>query len=119
MRGRNRGGNDLWRRLLLAFIVGVFAQASYLTQTYIHIPSLPDPDAALGQSDHGKSPLHDDPAHCPLCQEYLHSGAYLLPAPIVLPLPVLAAFQIVQFTRELAFVASFSHSWYGRAPPTN
>ena len=106
-------GRALWRRLLLVLALAAFAQANYLTQTHIHLT----PAVATGQTGHQNSPSRDDPAHCPLCQEFLISGAYLAPAPIVLPLPADAALPIFIFTRALPFVVVSSHAWRGRAPP--
>lgn len=107
----------LWRRLLLTLTVLAFAQASYFTQTHIHIPAAPTGTVALVQPGHGNAPLPDDPAHCPLCQEYLLSGAYFIPPPIILPLPASSAILFPRFARALHFTATISHSWRSRAPP--
>lgn len=104
-----------WRRILLVFTVLAFAQASFVTQTHIHIPAVPA--TTLVQPGHGKAPLPDDPAHCPLCQEYLLSGAYFVPPPIILPLPAAATIRLPSLVHASRFVATLSHSWYGRAPP--
>ena len=122
MRGLSRiqsmdGSGALWRRVLLVFTVLVFLQASYVTQTHIHIPTVPAGTAALAQTGHGKTPLPDDPAHCPLCQEYLLSGAYFIPAPVILPMPTSLAIALASVVRVPRFVATLSHSWHGRAPP--
>jgi hypothetical protein len=107
----------LWRRVLLVLTVLAFVQASYVTQTHIHILPVPAGAAALVQPGHGKVPLPDDPAHCPFCQEYLLSGAYFTPPPIIVPVPASFAIIFPSFARTLRFVATLSHSWYGRAPP--
>jgi hypothetical protein len=114
--GNNRPG-ALWRQLVLAFTLLAFAQASYVTQTHIHIPANTAGDTVLAPAGHGKAPIPDDPAHCPFCQEYLTAGAYLIPPPIVLPLPALAAVELDRLVRSLPFIAAVSHSWHGRAPP--
>lgn len=106
-------GGALWRRLLLVLALAAFAQANYLTQTHIHLP----PAFAAAQTGHQKSSPRDDPAHCPLCQEFLLAGAYLAPAPIILPLPADTAVPILFFASALPFVAVSSHAWRGRAPP--
>ena len=106
----------LWRRVVLTLSVLAFLQASYVTQTHIHIPAVPGGAAALVQPGHGKAPL-DDPAHCPICQEYLLSGAYFVPPPILLPLPESLAIAFQSLDRAFLFVAAVSHSWHGRAPP--
>jgi hypothetical protein len=118
--GVNRGGNGLWRRLLLVFTIAAFAQQSYLTQTHIHIPpalAAGGGGAVLDGAGHGKTPSRDDPAHCPLCQEILLAGAYLTPVAIVILPPLLPAFRIEVPARELPFIAAASHDWHGRAPP--
>lgn len=106
----------MWRQVVLALSVLAFLQASYVTQTHIHIPAIPAGTAALVQPGHGKAPL-DDPSHCPICQEYLLSGAYFAPPPIVLPLPASLAIALQNLDRVFLFVAAVSHSWHGRAPP--
>ncbi|HEX4160067.1 MAG TPA: hypothetical protein VHY79_16510 [Rhizomicrobium sp.] len=111
------GFGAVWRRLVLAFTLLAFAQAGYATQTHIHaLAELPG-HTTLAQPGHGKSPIPDDPAHCPLCQEYLLSGAYLIPPPVVLPPPAEAVFEAHRLLPALPFVAAASHSWRGRAPP--
>jgi hypothetical protein len=112
-----RRHNPLWRRLLLALTLLAFGQASYLTQTHLHFPTVPGTSAAPGQSQHRKVPQQDDPAHCPICQEYVVAGAYISPAAIILPIPELTTFAVLQVVRELSFVATASHDWRGRAPP--
>jgi hypothetical protein len=103
--------------LVLAFTLVAFAQAGYVVQTHIHgAPGLPA-NSVVAQAGHSKLPAPDDPAHCPLCQEYLLAGAYLIPPPIILPTPAAAAFEASSISRVLSFVAAVSHSWHGRAPP--
>jgi hypothetical protein len=107
----------LWRRALVVLTVLAFVQAGYVTQTHIHIPAVPAGTAALGQTGHGKAPLPVDPAHCPLCQEYLLSGACFIPPPVILPVPTSLAITFPSLVRVLRFVATLSHSWHSRAPP--
>lgn len=107
-------GGALWRRLLLIFALAAFAQASYITQTHIHPAAT---ETRSGQNSHSKAPLRDDPAHCPFCQEYLLAGAYLIPPPVVLPVPAGAVLQAHDLVHIFSFVAAVSHSWHGRAPP--
>jgi hypothetical protein len=113
IRAAEWNGRALWRQLLLVLALAAFAQANYLTQTHIHLT----PAITTGQTGHQNSPPRDDPAHCPLCQEFLVAGAYLAPAPIILPLPADAALPILFFTCALPFVVVSSHAWRGRAPP--
>ena len=109
------GGRALWRRLLLVFALAAFAQASYITQTHIHPAAATE--TRSGQNSHAKAPLRDDPAHCPFCQEYLLSGAYFVPPPIIVPLPVSVAVTLASVVHVSHFVAAFSYNWHGRAPP--
>jgi hypothetical protein len=103
--------------VVLAFTLVAFAQAGYFTQTHIHgAPGLPG-SSAVAQTSQGKPQVPDDPAHCPLCQEYLLAGAYLIPPPIVLPTPAAAVSEAFRLERLLPHVGAVSHSWHGRAPP--
>jgi hypothetical protein len=114
--GKEQSGT-LWRRIVLAFTLLAFVQAGYATQTHIHIPAVSGSRTVLAPAGHGKAPVPDDPAHCPLCQEYLLAGAYLIPPPVILPLPAGVAFEVERLVCALPFVAAISHSWHGRAPP--
>jgi hypothetical protein len=105
----------LWRRFLVALTLLAFAQAGYVTQTHIHPAALAS--RAAGETSHNKAPSRDDPQHCPICQEYLVAGAYLTPAPVVLPLPVAGAVLNIVAPREFPFLVTISHAWQGRAPP--
>lgn len=112
---------------LLAFIVSGFA-----TQTHIHIPAQAEagfgaqPAAAqklaakdstsLDREQKQRGPT-DDPTRCPLCQEYLHSGAYVAPAPATFPLPIPTVTAAPLLIAPVAIIRAVSHSWYGRAPP--
>jgi hypothetical protein len=110
-----RDGGPFWRRLVLALTLVAFAQAGYVTQTHIHPQALASRSAA--ETQHGKTPARDDTQHCPLCQEYLVAGAYLIPAPVVLPLPVVGSVFNTFSPREFPFLVTLSHAWQGRAPP--
>lgn len=110
---------------LLAFVVSGFA-----TQTHIHIPGQAELGAqplaaktlaakastSLDREQKQRAPA-DDPTRCPLCQEYLHSGAYVTPVPAVFPLPIQTATVAPLFIASVAIIRAVSHSWYGRAPP--
>src|SRR5437016_3516998 len=76
-------------RLPLALTLLAFAQAGYVTQTHVHVPAPASKVAREKSRD--RIPAPDDPQHCPFCQEYLLAGAYLFPAPVVLPLPIVTA----------------------------
>jgi hypothetical protein len=106
--------------LLVVFTIAAFAQQSYLTQTHVHVPPAlagAGRSSVLGEAGDGKTPSRDDPAHCPLCQEIVIAGAYLMPVAIVILPPLIRAFRIELPARDLPFIATASHSWHGRAPP--
>ena len=116
--------------ILIATLVAFLFQ-SYVVQTHIHYTSGADAGAFVsggaslkavaGTTVAGphdpKSPT-DDPAHCPICQEFLHAGQYLAPAPI-LALLITAVVVPITILRAVAVTASpVSHDWRGRAPPS-
>ena len=110
-----RRHSPLWRRLLLALTLLAFAQAGYVTQTHVHVPA--PASKVAGEKSRDRIPAPDDPQHCPFCQEYLLAGAYLFPAPVVLPLPIVAAVESFLPVREVTWSVRFSHAWRGRGPP--
>ena len=112
---------------LLAFVVSGFA-----TQAHIHISAQAElgfgaqavaaqtlvakASTSLDREQKQRAPA-DDPTRCPLCQEYLHSGAYVTPVPAIFPLPILTATVAPMLIASVAIIRAVSHSWYGRAPP--
>jgi len=116
-------GAPLWQRFLFALTLAAFTLQGYIVQTHIHgSPHVAaGANAAIGKAGnadpHDKYPANDDPANCPICQEILHTGAFIAPAAIALLPPTLAVSAIAIATRELPFIAAVSHSWHGRAPP--
>jgi hypothetical protein len=119
----NTAAAPLWRRLLFVFTLATFTLQGYIVQTHIHgSPHLAaGTNAAIGKAGstdpHDKYPANDDPANCPICQEILHTGAFITPAAIALLPPTLAVSTIAIAARELPFIAAVSHDWRGRAPP--
>jgi len=111
------------RRALTLLALLTFAVQGYLVQTHIH--GLPLTVAAMqagtqavsAPAQPDKSPLDNDSANCPLCQEFLHAGNFLLPAAIAALPPMLAVFAIVPATAPILAAKSASHLWIGRAPP--
>jgi hypothetical protein len=109
-------------RLVTLFALLAFAFQGFAVQTHIHAPAsiqagqtaqianIPAPAPLPGQD-----PL--DQGSCRLCQELVHSGVYLAPAPALL----LTALTFV----TLAFTAltarhnerATSFAWQSRAPP--
>jgi hypothetical protein len=107
---------------LLALIA--FTVQSYLVQTHIH--NLPAAIAAIGDGagqsvsspqKGGQLPAQSDETKCPLCQDSLRAGTYLIPAVIIVlpPINVIAA-PIVIVAQALAN-KSVSYIWRSRGPP--
>jgi hypothetical protein len=112
---RSAGRLVLVGALLLALIVQAFA-----TQTHIHGQF---PDTAASQANHapghGKLPLNDDPARCPICQEIVHAGQFVAPAWLSPFLLILAISTIEIANVLMPRFDAVSHSWRGRGPPRN
>ena len=120
------------RRLFLALTLVAFALQSYVVQTHIHFEGnsdfgfaaagnlSPDGQTVSAQTrNHGPSLPKDDPAHCPICQEFLHAGQYVTPTPIIALLITVVVVPIA-IIREIAVTLTpVSHDWHGRAPPHN
>jgi hypothetical protein len=112
----------LSRALVLVTLVAFLGQ-TYLVQTHIHMPATGKPavvdllDGAAPTSDHGKAPLKDDSANCPLCQQFASAGQFVTPAAAAILLPSLS----ISIIEVAAFVGDFAppvtHIWRGRAPP--
>lgn len=108
-----------------------FALQSFVTQTHIHIDghavtagfATADESpasamtGAVAHKDHGKYPPADDSQTCPICQEMLYAGHYVMPAAVPLVLPVLPVSIVRIVTVEAIQLAALSHNWQGRAPP--
>ena len=121
-----------YQTLLSLAILAVFTFQTYVTQTHIHHESPSDPriSAAIDTAsdtktratatharEHGRSVPADDPAHCPICQEFLTAGHYVAPAPVAaLPLVLTVTFVAIIRDVPIAYVP-IAHDWRGRAPP--
>src|SRR6185295_1995995 len=85
------------------FTLFTFVLSGLVTQTHIHLLARQGvsfesrqvvteaiADKVDGSPNRAQRPVApiDDPAHCPLCQEFLVSGAYIAPPPAALLLPV-------------------------------
>jgi hypothetical protein len=91
-----------------------------LVQSHVHGPhAAPSSDHAVKISAPHlpAGPDNDDPANCPLCQEMLHAGVYVTPAPILLSLPFAITTIAVPAPVLLLRLFAPSHAWQGRAPP--
>jgi hypothetical protein len=101
--------------LLLALVV-----QGYATQAHIHGLV---PDSVASTTDHspghGKVPLNDDPARCPVCQQIAHAGQYVAPAWLTPFLLVLAISTIEITTIAKPRYDAVSHNWRSRGPPLN
>ena len=107
-----------WRLVVIYAAMLAFALQSYVVQTHIHFAhetAIADGHDANGH--HDKLPDHDDPAHCPICQEILHSGQFITPAAQFLLPPTVAVSTIAAVDQALPHIFAPSHSWRGRGPP--
>jgi hypothetical protein len=118
------------QKLILLGTLVTFLFQGYIVQTHIHFAPAADvgavvtsaadlktnTDAAVVGKQRPSSPI-DDPAHCPICQEFLHAGQYVTPAPILALLITVVAVPIAIVRTAPAVTVAVSHSWRGRAPP--
>lgn len=112
------------RAAILALTVFAFLLQSFVTQTHIHndfliAPATGSTQAALPDQDGTKHQptAPDDEKHCPFCQEMVHAGAYLTPAPAVFVLPSYSVIAGPVAYVARAYVDVASHFWRGRGPP--
>ena len=119
------------RWAITLFVFFAFAFQSYVTQTHIHFPheaavnifADADKSPALAKApakqNPDKYPPADDPANCPICQEVMHSGGFVMPNFVALLLPS-EPVSIVPIVIALpAFIEAVTHGWQSRAPPHN
>lgn len=116
---------------LFVFLAVLFQ--SYATQTHIHfsrgsgvpvsialkvLPGGGGAKAGSQSGDHDKYPGNDDPANCPLCQDAVHSGAFIAPAALAIWSPL--TFVVLKWfaPADRHHLAPPSHDWRGRGPPT-
>jgi len=104
----------LFRHWLTLFLLLSFTLQSYIAQTHFHRPDAPS--AASGHAP-DRLPTKDDPANCPICQELLHSGQFVMPAAAALALPSASISIVAIVVAARPILRSASHSWQGRAPP--
>jgi hypothetical protein len=104
--------------LIVLATLAAFALQSFIVQTHIHFAAYPALETIAATQLVQRSSTGEDPALCAICQEFLHAGQYLTPAPVVaLPISLVA----IAFAMLHAFVLArspVSHSWHGRAPPS-
>jgi len=110
-----------------------FALQSYVTQTHIHFDghavtgglgftsefakSIPAKASLPAHGDHDKYPPAEDPANCPICQEMVSVGHFVMPAAVPVLLPALPVSIIHIVTVQSVRLFAPSHIWQGRAPP--
>jgi hypothetical protein len=117
-----------WAITLFVFLA--FAFQSYVTQTHIHFAgesavnifapiekSTAHAIKTPGKQNPDKYPPADDPANCPICQEVMHSGAYVMPDFVAMVLPSQPVSIVPLVITLPAVIETISHAWQGRAPP--
>jgi hypothetical protein len=117
--GRRLGAG--WIAVLLAMLV-VFSWQSLVAQTHNHFDRAPTSTAigttgAIAASSSDRNSPFDSPANCPICREIAQSGAYLPPAPIVLPAPQAMLVWLVAGLAFALILERRSLGWHSRAPP--
>ena len=103
-------------------MVLAFALQSFIVQVHIH-GAAPSNSATMVHS--GKTATQnklpalpgDDQTNCPICQEILLAGHYVMPAAVAWA-PVIIWEPVAAITRDIAAIAqAYSHDWKSRAPP--
>jgi hypothetical protein len=114
------------KKPLLARLAILFALAAFLVQglaVQIHIHGLPAKATHLAGSVQLTAPAAPlsqdpyDPANCPLCQEALHAGTYIVPAAAEFFLLLNAVALAPAFTIAPRPAAEPQPGWQSRAPP--
>jgi|SRR5450755_4491940 len=131
-RVRRQDAGFALRGVITAFALLAFIVQSFATQTHIHIPGqselAPVAQQATTQTIVTKAPPSlnrehspqlptDDPAHCPLCQEFLLSGAYVAPVILAIPLPAQITTPAPLTAVRFVIAEAVSHGWNSRGPP--
>jgi hypothetical protein len=107
----------------LATFFGLLALAiqSLVIQTHVHVPAAYTHQIssihAPANATHDQYPANEDPTNCPLCQEMVLGGSFVVPAAIPLPVPIVTDSEVAA-SKEIISVSVASHSWHGRAPPS-
>ena len=106
-------------RLVKLFALLAFLLQGLVVQTHIHGVPLTVADHILKASAPSQPAPNDpyDPANCPLCQEILHAGVFVAPAPVLLAIPS----GVVTFAPDFLIATLIGQtsypSWQSRAPP--
>jgi hypothetical protein len=126
-------GIPLSRIPILALAVVALAIQMMVVQIHIHVPQISkflNPTSvslAAGKADassdpspsipRDKYPVKEDPANCPLCQGFAHSGQFVHSVAALVALPFSVTVNFIVFTEAVVSQSFVSHNWQGRAPP--
>lgn len=125
----------VWRAAAVYLLVTAFAFQSYVTQSHIHITSVPGISGKIADrgalqstgnaaGDSGRQqkpdryPPNDDPSNCPICQQITLTGHFLTAGTISLIPPPEIALGIFISADVLVLISGVSHAWRGRGPPS-
>jgi hypothetical protein len=113
-------GRPLLSRLAALFMLVAFTVQGLAVQIHIH----GDPLTALDHVTHVSAPAAPasqdpyDPANCPLCQELVHAGVYVIPTVS----DFIALLNAVAFAPAFALLPHAAnerqYNWQSRAPPS-
>jgi hypothetical protein len=107
----------------VATFFGLLALAiqSLVIQTHVHVSAAYTHQIssvhAPVNATHDQYPANEDPTNCPLCQEMVIGGSFLVPVAIPLPVPIVIDSEVASY-KGMISVSVASHSWHGRAPPS-
>ena len=110
---------SLFMRLIVLCLTFAFLTQSLAVQTHIH----GGPLSGVASITHLSNPTPPnqsdpyDPASCPLCQEMMHAGSFVIPAiiSVIISLtanPFLPVFAVLPHSS-----AARQYNWQSRAPP--
>ena len=103
-------------RLVTLFALLVFALQGYLVQVHVHGGvTAPQPTHVTAPSHNPVDPY--DPASCPLCQEMLHAGVFVMPSMVSLPLQLDWIVFLTSSVIPRPVATERTVSWQSRAPP--
>lgn len=108
----------------LAFVyltLAAFGFQSYVAQTHIHLTGGEASALSKQVAGHKRSPENlpntNDPANCPICQEVLHAGQFVMPSAAALLRPSLPV-SIARIAIAIpAPLRAPLRGWESRAPP--
>ena len=108
------------RRALTLLALIAFGLQGYLVQTHIHglpLSVVVASDQHTSSASSQKAPTDGGELKCPLCQDSVRAGNYLLPATISALPPTLAVKAILVNAASLFASKAISHIWQSRGPP--